>query len=229
MDARMQQQYIRLTRFLGETLGPDYEVALYDLEAKEPCVIALANMGISGRQLGSPLSDISAKLIEAQEYKTTDSRVNYTGIGFNGKMLRCSTLFLKEGDGEPFGLISIAFDDFRYQQLSDQVLKLRHPDAFVESNFVYDSENVPRAAAKAKDGETEVFTSSVDDLFTKTVQQVAGGMGVPLKRMSGQERTEFVRRLKDAGVFNIKHSIPEVAHIMGCSPATVYRHLSNLD
>jgi len=226
MDALLQQQYIRLTRFLGETLGPDYEIALYDLTLPEPCVIALANMGISGRQLGSPLSESTAKLIETKAYMTMDSKVNYSGIGLNGKILRLSTLFLKNADGIPFGLINIAFDDSRYQQLSDQLLKLRHPDAFVESHFVYDSEHSRRAIAHGEDGDTEVFTSSVSELFTKAIQQAASGLDVSPKRLTGEERAAFICRLKESGIFNLKQSIPEVAKVLGCSPATVYRLLS---
>lgn len=225
MDALLQQQYIRLTRFLGETLGPDYEIAFYDLTVPEPCVIALANIGVSGRQLGSPLSESTKKLIETKAYMTMDSKVNYSGIGLNGKMLRLSTFFVKNADGIPVGLISIAFDDSRYQQLSDQLLKLRHPDAFVESHFVYDSEHSRRAVAHTEDGETEVFTSSVSELFSKTIQQAASGLDVPPKRMTGEERAAFICQLKEAGIFNLKQSIPEVAKVLGCSPATVYRHL----
>jgi predicted transcriptional regulator YheO len=227
MNALMQKQYIKLTRFLGETLGPEYEIALYDLDTDTPCVIALANIGVSGRQLGSPLSGILERFIETKEYMTMDSKVNYTGIGAGEKMLRCSALFLKDDDGEPFGLISIAFDDSRYRQLSDQLLKLRHPDAFVESHFVYDDENIRRASAKEEEGVTEVFTSSIDAILSKIVQQAASGIDAPLNRLSGPERTEFIGRLKEAGAFNIKHAIPGIAKIMECSPATVYRHLSN--
>lgn len=142
-------------------------------------------------------------------------------------MLRLSTLFLKNSDGIPFGLISIAFDDSRYQQLSDQLLKLRHPDAFVESHFVYDSENTRKEVARDEDGETEVFTSSVSELFSKTIQQTVRGLDVPPNRMTGEERAVFICQLKEAGIFNLKQSIPEVAKVLGCSSATVYRHLGS--
>ena len=43
------QQYMKLTEFLGLTLGPDYEVALHDLTNKDRSIIAIANNHISGR------------------------------------------------------------------------------------------------------------------------------------------------------------------------------------
>ena len=34
------QHYIKLTEFLGRTLGPDYEIVLHSLEDKEKSIIA---------------------------------------------------------------------------------------------------------------------------------------------------------------------------------------------
>ena len=37
------QHYVKLTAFLGQALGPDYEVALHDLTDKNRSIIAIAN------------------------------------------------------------------------------------------------------------------------------------------------------------------------------------------
>ena len=38
------QQYIKVTEFLGLTLGPDYEVALHDMTDKNRSIIAIAEL-----------------------------------------------------------------------------------------------------------------------------------------------------------------------------------------
>ena len=53
------QQYMKLTEFLGLTLGPDYEVALHDLTNKDRSIIAIANNHISGREIGAPLTNMA--------------------------------------------------------------------------------------------------------------------------------------------------------------------------
>ena len=53
------QQYMKLTEFLGLTLGPDYEVALHDLTNKDRSIIAIANNYISGREIGAPLTNMA--------------------------------------------------------------------------------------------------------------------------------------------------------------------------
>ena len=42
------QHYIKLTEFLGQALGPDYEVALHDMTDKNRSIVAIANNHISG-------------------------------------------------------------------------------------------------------------------------------------------------------------------------------------
>lgn len=47
MDARLEP-YRTLVSFLGEALGPDYEVVLHDLTSEEGTIAAIVNNNISG-------------------------------------------------------------------------------------------------------------------------------------------------------------------------------------
>ena len=69
------QHYAKLTEFLGAALGPDYEVALHDLTDKNRSIIAIANGRISGRNTGSPISEMTQKLLEQKEYETIESDI----------------------------------------------------------------------------------------------------------------------------------------------------------
>ena len=44
---------MKLTEDLGRALGPDYEVALYDLTDPDKAIIAIANRHVSGREVGA--------------------------------------------------------------------------------------------------------------------------------------------------------------------------------
>ena len=57
------QQYVKLTEFLGQALGPDYEVALHDLTDKNRSIIAIANNHISGREIGAPLTTVALSIL----------------------------------------------------------------------------------------------------------------------------------------------------------------------
>ena len=57
------QHYIKLTEFLGQALGPDYEVALHDMTDKNRSIVAIANNHISGREIGAPLTNVALKIL----------------------------------------------------------------------------------------------------------------------------------------------------------------------
>ena len=62
MDARLEP-YRTLVSFLGEALGPDYEVVLHDLTSEEGTIAAIVNNNISGRTEGAPLSNMALRFI----------------------------------------------------------------------------------------------------------------------------------------------------------------------
>ena len=72
MDARLEP-YRTLVSFLGEALGPDYEVVLHDLTSEEGTIAAIVNNNISGRTEAHhcptwPCGSIHAKSTKSTPY-----------------------------------------------------------------------------------------------------------------------------------------------------------------
>lgn len=56
MDEGQKQQFIKLTYFLGEVLGEQYEIVFHVITEDGAYIAAIANSHISGRSLDSPLT-----------------------------------------------------------------------------------------------------------------------------------------------------------------------------
>ena len=65
------QHYVKLTEFLGQALGPDYEVALHDLTDKNRSIIAIANNHVSGREIGAPLTTVALSILRDKSYENS--------------------------------------------------------------------------------------------------------------------------------------------------------------
>ncbi len=219
------QNYIKLTEFLGHVLGPDYEVALHDLTDKNRSLIAIANNHISGRTLGAPLTDLAFKLIEDYPYDKGDYRLNYKGVSENGTILRSSTMFIKDDLGDLIGLLCINFDNSRYQKLSEKLLGLCHPDAFIETNFLFDQE---RISSIANTTDVEHFFRSNTTSAESLIENIASERNINIRHMSQAEKMTIISELNQLGVFNIKGSVREVADALQISTASVYRYLAKL-
>lgn len=217
--------YTKLTEFLGRALGPDYEVAFHDLTDNNRSLVAIANNHISGRDVGAPLTNVALKIIADRSYQTADHRTHYRGMSIDGRILRCSTMFIKNDSNELVGLLCINFDDSRYQELSERILELCHPDIFVESNFLFDSDRVP---LRPSTEDTESFHNSIDDVAGNAVSDVLRDMGVTAERLTHEEKMTVVEKLDTRGVFLLKGAVRDVARALCCSPASVYRYLSKL-
>ena len=116
--------YKTTVKFLGNVLGPDYEVVLQDLSNKNHSVIAIENGHISGRTIGSPLTCAVLHMLSSKVYEENDFIANYKGVAENGHILRSSSMFIKDSEGNPIGLLCINFDDSRYMELHEKLLTL---------------------------------------------------------------------------------------------------------
>jgi len=110
--SQLLQQYVKLTEFLGHTLGPDYEVALHDLTDRNRSIVAIANSHVSGRELGAPLTNTALKILRDKSYESHDYLLHYRGVSADGRILRSSTFFIKQ-NGKLIGMLCINFDDRR--------------------------------------------------------------------------------------------------------------------
>lgn len=225
MKPEMKLRYQVLVRFLREALGPDYEIVLQEVTPEGGGIIAIAGGEISGRTVGSPLTSIALKFIMQRRYVHSDYVLNYTGKLANGKTLRSSTMFIKD-EGELVGLLCINFDDRRYHELSDRLLKLIHPDEFVESHY-RDPEDLPHRTVLYPAEETERFQNDLADLMQEIFDEVCPADLRP-EAMTQEQRQHIIAQLYDRGMFQLKGAVPFATEKLQCSQATIYRYLNKV-
>ena len=200
MDARLEP-YRTLVSFLGEALGPDYEVVLHDLTSEEGTIAAIVNHNISGRTEGAPLSNMALRFIHGKVYEKQPYVAGYQGASQAKGRLRSSTMFIKDGS-ELIGMLCINFDAAKYSRMAQELLSL--------------------CGAHQEPGPTlgvENFVSSLPDVT---------GSALPPDRLTMDEKVRIVEDLQQAGIFYMKGAVSEVAAQLGSSEATIYRYLSKL-
>ncbi len=231
MTPEMLQQYTVIVEFLGKTLGPDYEVVLHDLSPEHHEIVAIANNHISGRTVGSPLTNASLKMLIDKTYETNDYQCNYTGIAESGNLLRSSTMFIKDTHGAPVGLLCINFDDSRYIELQNNLLSIIHPQQFRPAPPVVQASAAPctQTDAPADTGPmTENFSMDISSLMKKIFTDATVSVTTPMDHLNQQEKKEIIEKLHTQGMFQLKGAITFVANQFSCSSATIYRYLSEL-
>ena len=199
MDARLEP-YRVVVSFLGEALGPDYEVVLHDLTSEDGTIVAIVNNHISGRTEGAPLSNMALRFIQERMYEKQDYLAGYQGASQAKGRLRSSTMFIKD-NGQLIGMLCINFDAGKYSRIAQELLALCG---------------------------VENFVPSLPDAVQNAIAEVTGSAGLPPDRLTMEEKIRIVESLHHAGIFYMKGAVSEVAAQLGSSEATIYRYLSKL-
>ena len=200
MDREMRRQYTVLVDFLGHILGPDYEVALHELKDDSNEIIAIANGELTGRHLGSPLSNKMLEYLTSHLYETQDYVLRFESTAITGKKLCSNSLFIKGPRNELTGLLCINFDSSRYQELSARVMDLC----------------------------SNMLTPGVQS-GASIVSEVVSNYPVPVERLTQDEKMEIMATLNRKGVFLLKGSVSYVAKELHSSEASIYRYLGKLN
>ena len=214
------QQYARLTNFLGHTLGPDYEIVLHDFTDREHSIVAIANNTVSGLEIGAPLPEVERRIIEERRYEGQDFILHYRSQAPNGKVLRSSAFFIREGD-ELTGMLCFNFDDSRFRDISEGIMRLCHPDNYIETKFLIDRERLAASQSRSEKGPGGLST-------VKQARARMAELGLSTDHLTPGERLNIVASLEANGAFMIRGAVKEAADMLGCSQATVYRLLQQV-
>lgn len=207
-DHQLLDIYVSLVPFLAEVCGKGCEIVVHDVTNPSRSVIAIAN-NTTGRQLGSPMTDLAINIKESGAYREKDYLASYTGRTSNKQFLS-STYFIKNG-GRLIGLLCVNKDLSILEALNG-----------VTQNFFSQFGLMPASPENVEEDLENPVESMLHTLVSETVNQT----GIPPERMSLEEKVRIVHRLNDQGVLRMKGAIAEIAQQLKISEPTVYRYLN---
>jgi len=198
---------------LAAFLGSDTEVVLHSLKDPTHSIVAIENGRITGRTVGSALTEAGKKIIKDININKNPFIGPYRSISPTGKILRSVTIPIKNKQEEIIGFLCINMEIGKFLQI-EEIAK-------TFSTF---------STEKIANGELEKTADNiqVEDLRKKIFEEVlvrSGTKGdIPTK-----ERNKFViEELYKKDFFKIKDSIDFVAQKLGISIFTVYNYLREL-
>lgn len=223
MNRAMLKQYTKLVEFLGLVLGPAYEITLHDIHGKHSSIVAIVNGSISGRDLDSPPTSMALRAIE-ENAKNMDYRTNYNGLSGTNHALRSSSFYIKDKRDDLVGMLCINFDDSKFQDITNQLFQLIHPDVYMEDSIMIRSD----VLEAINEEDTERFGDSMASAADSVVAEVLSEEKVPAAQLSQEERIHVVAQLDQRGIFRLKGSVGHVAKELHSSPASIYRYLAKV-
>ena len=227
MDKELKRHYSLIVDFLGHVLGPDYEIALHELNDDSNQIVAIANGELTGRHLGSPLSNKMLEFVAGRMYETQDYVLGFESTAANGKKMRSNSMFIKGRNGELSGLLCINFDSSRYEELAGHVMALC--GGLIAPGVQSGTSLIADANDPSVDEVKRGYPTSIAGATASIVSSVVASYPVDVSRLTQDEKMEIMDILNRKGVFLLKGSVSYVAKELHSSEASIYRYLGKLN
>jgi len=208
--------YIPIVKAIAETFGPDCEVLLHDVSNLENSIIAIENGHVTGRKIGSPITDLGLYFLKSDLFKNTDFIANYQTESKEGKKLKSTSVFIRDKQKKVIGFLCINYALERLSEVRKMI-----------DDFIVATKGVDKEVSNNERKE-EIFTDNIDDLLDRLFIKVKEKIGKPIEKMQKDDKLEVVRYLQKKGVFLVKGNIDKIANKLNVSRYTVYNYLSEI-
>ncbi|RQD70610.1 MAG: hypothetical protein D5S00_03525 [Tindallia sp. MSAO_Bac2] len=199
---------IPLVQSLGKTLGKNCEVVLHEINQATKTIVAISNGHVTGRSVGSPM--VNEGLEAVRKGDQSDHIINYKNKSADGKILKSSTMMLRDKNNEIIGCLCINIDISEFM-IARKVLEEFTSIDQNEVDYFHDT-----------------GYNSVNDVLNNLVTNTLDNFGKPVAYMNKEEKVSIVKKLDDQGAFLIKGAIDYVAKILCVSRYTIYNYLDEI-
>lgn len=201
--------YTSIAHGIACQFGSNCEVVVHDLQAFDPehSIIAIENGHVTGRKVGDGPSHI---VLESLLHRETirEDRLAYLTRTRDGKILKSSTIYIRDDSGNIIGIFGINYDISLMLATENLLHSITGTSPDTEKN--------------------ETIALNVSDLLQELLEQSVSHIGKPVALMSREDKVRVIRQLNDAGAFLITKSGPRVCQFLGISKYTLYSYLDEI-
>jgi predicted transcriptional regulator YheO len=193
---------------LQRMLGGRFEVILHDLSHVERSIVMLEG-DVTHRKIGGPATNYLLKLFR-EGGDGAENSVNYKTVLPDGRVLRSSTIFIRDEQGKIIGSLCVN------QDLTDYI---------VARNLL---EDVSSFSAREVEAPRETFAQDISEVMESVVDTEVSLFQKPVAYMQKEDKLSIVAKLEQKGIFAVKNAVEYVAECLGVSNFTIYNYLKEV-
>jgi predicted transcriptional regulator YheO len=195
-----------LVNAIATSFGSHCEVVLHSLQDISKSVIHIANSHVSGRRVGSPMTDFGIEVYKNAEKSQQDVFGPYLCKLDDGRVLRCITTLIRNSLGKPIGMLCINID--LSAPLWDFLTEFKSNISDEKSQAI-----------------VEHFAFTPEELIFRALDIASKEINTTAKLSPSEKNQKIVFDLYRKGLFDVKGAVDNVAMNLGISRYTVYNYL----
>ncbi|MBM6724637.1 PAS domain-containing protein [Pseudoflavonifractor phocaeensis] len=206
LEASTLQFLFKLAKGIASQFGPNCEVVVHDLATNDPesSIVAIENGQVTGRKVGDGPSHVVLEALRGENSQLQD-HLSYLAKTRDGKILKSTTIYIRDDDGDPIGIFGINYDI---------TLMLAMETALKQFT-----------ATEKEEKEPEAISRNVSDLLDELIEQSVKIVGKPVALMTKEDKVKAVQFLNETGAFLITKSGDKVCKFFGISKYTLYSYI----
>lgn len=200
-EADLLRQVMQL---IANQFGSNCEVVLHDLTKDYAhTIVDILNGHVTQRTIGDCGSNLGLEVLRGTVQD--GDRFNYVTTTADGKILKSSSIYLKDDEGRVIGSICVNYD----------ITKTVQMEGFLRQFNKYDVDS----------HQEEVFANDISSLLDYLISQAGQLIGKEPAEMNKAERIRYISFLDSKGAFLITHSSERICKLLGISKYTFYSYL----
>ncbi|WP_069768700.1 transcriptional regulator [Streptomyces sp. LUP30] len=191
---------------IAATFGPVCEVVLHDYRRPERSVTAVAG-SVTGRTVGGAMSEIGMRVLARGDDAVDE--LNYVTRTAAGKLVKSSTMVLRDSAGAVFGALCVNVDVTEVDRVQSVLAAL-----------------AGTAGARPDTPPVTTFGDDIDSVVDALLDAHLARQDQTWAGLDGPRRLALFRGLDERGVFAVRRAVEQVAARLGISRASAYNYLS---
>ncbi|SDD63194.1 Predicted transcriptional regulator YheO, contains PAS and DNA-binding HTH domains [Paenibacillus sp. UNCCL117] len=193
-----------LIKGIAAQFGECCEVVLHDLTRPyDSTIVAIEHGHVTGRKVGDPGTNLGLELLRGE--RVDGNKFNYVTQTKDGRLLRSTSIYMKDKEGRTIGALCINFD------ITSLMMAEKTLHGMTMTNLQTDVR--------------ESFVTSVGELLDALIQEAQEQVGKPVALMSKEDKVNMVRLLDRKGAFLIKKGGEKIGSYLNISKYTLYSYL----
>jgi predicted transcriptional regulator YheO len=196
----------RLAKGISSQFGRNCEVVIHDLTSGDVDypIIFIENGDVTHRTTSSNASRVVLNALNHVSDSLED-KLSYITRTHDGKILKSSTIYIRDNKNKPIGIFSINYD------ITELTIAKNCIDSLI--NHAEDIEEANKIPLNVN--------QLLDDLLEESVRKI----GKPVALMSKEQKIEAIQFLNDAGAFLITKAGDKTADFFGISKYSIYNYV----
>ena len=210
MSSKKLDLLIQIAKGIAAEFGNNCEVVVHDLAKNkvEHSIVHIENGHITNRKVGDSPSFAVLNALKSKQQHLSD-HLAYLTKTESGHILKSSTLYIPDENGNPRYILAINYDITNLLGLEASISSLT--SCPIDNNH--------------KNEEPTKISNDINKLLDNLIEQSVALVGVPVVLMSKEDKIKAIQFLNDAGAFLITKSGDKISKYFNISKYTLYSYL----